>query len=163
MPDLMSDEATALVAREAWLLDQQDWDAWLDLYLPDAEYWLPCYLEDGTMSSDPNSQISLIYYSSRAGLEDRIFRIRTGQSLASTPLPRTAHVMSCGHVAKLGNGDIEVGSSWASFSYRLEQSYHFFGTQKHVLRRTEAGLKIAKRHIIVMNDKIPCPLDIYSV
>jgi len=163
MPEGPFDEAAALIAHEGWLLDQQDWDAWLALYLPDAEYWLPCYLEDGSLGSNPAGQISLVYYNNRSGLEDRIFRIRTGQSLASTPLPRTAHLVNCGMVTELDGGDIEVGSSWAAFSYRLEESYHFFGTQKHILRRTDEGLKIAKRHIIVMNDKLPCPLDIYSV
>ena len=155
--------ASRLVAREGWLLDQKRWDDWIDLYLPDAEYWLPCYLEDGSVTSDPQSQISLIYYNSRAGIEDRIFRIRTDQSLASKPLPRTAHTVNVGDVSPQEDGTILVESSWASFSYRLEQDYCFFGSQKHVLKQTDEGLKIAKRHILVMNDKIPCPLDIYSV
>ena len=98
-----------------------------------------------------------------AGLEDRVFRIRTGQSLASTPLPRTAHTVNVGDVVRREDGDFEVGSSWATFSYRLEVDYCFFGSQTHVLRPTDDGLRIASRHILVMNDKIPCPLDIYSV
>jgi 3-phenylpropionate/cinnamic acid dioxygenase small subunit len=163
VPDTIFAKASRLVAREGWLIDQKRWDDWLDLYLPDAEYWLPCFLEDGSVTSDPQRQISLIYYSSRAGLEDRVFRIRTGQSLASTPLPRTAHTVSVGDVVRRDDGDIEVGSSWAAFSYKLEAQYHFFGTQRHVLKPTDSGLRIASRHILVMNDKIPCPLDIYSV
>lgn len=163
MSEAIFSQAAALVAREGWLLDQQDWDAWLDLYLPEAEYWLPTYLENGSLCSNPMEQISLIYYASRAGLEDRVYRIRTGQSLASVPLPRTAHIVSCGQFEQDANGDVVVGSSWAAFSYRLDVSYQFFGTQTHVLRPTEAGLKIAKRHVVLMNDKIPCPLDIYSV
>lgn len=163
MSDALFAEASRLVAREGWLLDQRRWDDWLDLYLQDAEYWLPCILEDESMITDPQKQISLIYYDSRAGLEDRVFRIRSGQSLASTPLPRTSHIASVGQVTEREDGDIEVGSSWAAFSYRLETEYCFFGTQQHLLRRSDAGMKIAKRHIVVMNDNIPCPLDIYSV
>ena len=83
MADPTFEEAARIVAREGWLLDMQMWDEWLDLYRPDAEYWLPCYLEDGSLTTDPQRQLSLIYYNSRAGLEDRIFRIRTDQSLAS--------------------------------------------------------------------------------
>ncbi len=163
MSESLFAEASRLIAREGWLLDQKRWDDWLELYLPDAEYWLPCYLDDGSLTSDPDSQVSLIYYRSRAGLEDRVFRIRTDQSLASTPLPRTSHLVNVGDVAERDDGDIEVGSSWASFSHRLEQQYHFFGSQTHVLRRTGSELKIAKRYIVVMNDRIPCPLDVYSV
>ena len=163
MSESIFSEASRFVAREGWLIDQKRWDDWLDLYLPDAEYWLPCHLDDGTTTSDPHKQISLIYYSSRAGLEDRVFRIGTDQSLASTPLPRTSHLVSVGQVTEREDGDVEVSSNWAAFSYRLEEQYHFFGTQEHVLRRTDAGLKIAKRRVMVMNDKIPCPLDIYSI
>lgn len=163
MPEALFSEASRLVAREGWLLDQKRWDDWLGLYLPDAEYWLPCFLEDGSVTSDPQKQISLIYYSSRAGLEDRVFRIRTDQSLASKPLPRTAHTVNVGEVTTQDDGTILVESSWAAFSYRLEQDYCFFGSQQHVLKPTDSGLKIAKRHVLVMNDKIPCPLDIYSV
>ena len=33
-------------------------------------------------------------YSDRTGLGDRVFRLRTGRSAASTPLPRTCHMVS---------------------------------------------------------------------
>ena len=163
LTDALFVEATRLVEREGWLLDTREWDAWLDLYLPDAEYWLPCYLEDGSLTSDPQSQISLIYYDSRAGLEDRIYRIRTDQSLASRPLPRTAHTVNVGNIYQADDGSVVVNSSWSSFSYRLEQTYNFFGTQEHILKLGDQGLKIASRRILVMNDNIPCPLDVYSV
>src|SRR5690606_18295356 len=120
-------------------------------------------LEDGSLTADPKAQISLIYYDSKAGLEDRIFRIRTDQSLASRPLPRTAHTVNIGDINGNNDGSILVSSSWSSYSYRLDQSYNFFGTQEHVLKQSEQGLKIASRRILVMNDNIPCPLDVYSV
>lgn len=163
MTDALFVEASRLVAREGWLLDTQAWDEWLDLYLPDAEYWLPCYLEDGSLTTDPHSQISLIYYENRAGLEDRIFRIRTDQSLASRPLPRTAHTVNIGNISQNDDRSVVVNSSWSSFSYRLDQAYNFFGTQEHILQPSDQGLKIARRRILVMNDNIPCPLDVYSV
>ena len=163
VPESTIAEASRFVAREGWLLDQQRWDDWLDLYAQKCEFWLPCYLENGTVGTDPRKQISLIYYDSRAGLEDRVFRIKTGQSLASTPLPRTSHLINVGEVNIRENGDIEVLSSWVAHSYRLEEQYQFFGSQTHILRRADSGLKIITRHVIVMNDKIPCPLDIYSV
>ena len=163
MSDPYYAEASRLVSREGWLLDQKRWDDWLELYLPEAEYWLPCFLEDGSVTSDPQKQVSLIYYASRAGLEDRVFRIRTDQSLASKPLPRTSHLVNVGDVTVQDDGTVLVESSWAAFSYRLEQEFHFFGTQTHVLKPTDAGLRIAKRHVMLLNDKIPCPLDIYSV
>ncbi len=67
----VSDAARELVSLEAWLLDQRDWDAWLGLYAEDAEYWLPCWEDEYILTKNPNTEVSLIYYNSRAGLEDR--------------------------------------------------------------------------------------------
>ena len=160
-PELQA--ARELVALEGWLLDQRDWDGWLNLYLPEAEYWVPCWLDEYTLTDDPSSQLSLIYYSSRAGLEDRVFRIRTGKSLASTPLPRTSHIISIVRAAAEGDDSLRVESSWSTFSYKLEVATNFFGSQVHILKKTTSGLRIAKRKIIVLNDTIPNVLDIYSV
>jgi 3-phenylpropionate/cinnamic acid dioxygenase small subunit len=56
-----------------------------------------------------------------------------------------------------------VHSNWATFSCKQDQSHHFFGNQTHILKQTSSGLRIAKRKIIVLNDRIPSLLDIYSV
>lgn len=62
--------------REARLLDDREWDEWLTCYAPDVAYWMPAWDDDDRITEDPQSQISLIYYPSRDGLEDRVFRIR---------------------------------------------------------------------------------------
>lgn len=159
----IANAARDLVAREGWLLDRQAWDEWLDLYLPDAQYWLPCWTDEGHVTDDPASQLSLIYYASRAGLEDRVYRILTERSLASTPMPRTSHLVSIVAAEEDADGDVRVESNWTTFSYRLERATNFFGTQTHVLRAVDDALKIASRKVIVMNDIIPSVLDIYSV
>ena len=155
-------QARDIVMSEGWLLDTRQWDAWLALYDPSATYWLPCWLDEDHLTSDPKSQISLIYYSSRAGLEDRVFRIRTGQSLASTPLSRTAHLISIGHAREV-DGKVEVGSSWAVHSIRGDAQHVFFGQQTHVFAEGDTGLKIVERRVVLANDRIPNVLDIYSV
>jgi benzoate/toluate 1,2-dioxygenase subunit beta len=163
MADNDIEMARNLVVREGWLLDQRAWDDWLELYLEDAEYWIPCWKSEYDLTDDPVSQVSLIYYAGRSGLEDRVYRIRTERSLASTPLPRTSHVLTVTDVRQEDDGSICVQSSWATFSCKQDQSHHFFGNQTHILKQTPAGLRIAKRKIIVMNDRIPSLLDIYSV
>jgi 3-phenylpropionate/cinnamic acid dioxygenase small subunit len=161
-PDLRQ-AAIDLVDREGLLLDDKDWDAWLDLYAEDAEYWIPAWDDEATLTRDPNRELSLIYYPSRAGLEDRVFRIRTELSLASHPLPRTVHMTSNHRVEEDPDGQIRVRSNWATHSYRLEKAHSFFGTQDHLLRRAGARLRIQRRKIIVANDRIPNVLDVYSV
>ena len=79
------DNVCAFLYREARYLDDRDWDSWLALYDKNVTFWMPSWDDDGELTEDPQSQISLIYYSRRAGLEDRIFRIRTERSSATIP------------------------------------------------------------------------------
>ncbi|MEH6543679.1 MAG: aromatic-ring-hydroxylating dioxygenase subunit beta [Porticoccaceae bacterium] len=152
-----------LIINEGAYLDQKEWDQWLNLYTEDAEYWIPAWDDEHTLTDDPNTQLSLIYYGTRSGLEDRIFRLRTGGSLASTPLPRTTHMTTNFRFEPQTNGDLKVLSSWTTHSYKLKVASYFFGQQTHLIRQTEDGLKIAARKIIVMNDMIANVMDIYSV
>ena len=158
----LSSAARELVTYEGWL-DQRELDAWIALYAEDAEYWLPCWDDEFTLTDNPNNELSLIYYGSRAGLEDRIFRLRTERSLASTPLPRTCHMINIAKVSEDKNGAIVVHSNWTTHAYRLSKAHSFFGQQTHTLRIMDGELKIAKRKIVVANDRIPNVLDIYSV
>jgi len=155
-------QARDLVLLEGWLLDQRSWDEWLHLYSPKATYWLPCWLDEDTVTADPQREMSLIYYANRTGLEDRIFRIRTEQSLASMPLPRTCHMTSVIRAVH-SDGEIRVDSNWTVHSYRLEKAHSFFGQQTHILEETSTGLHITSRRVILANDVIPNVLDVYSV
>src|SRR5574337_1167477 len=83
------EQACAFLYREARYLDDKDWDNWLELYAPDATFWVPAWDDDGELTEDPQSEISLIWYGRRAGLEDRVFRIRTERSSATIPDTRT--------------------------------------------------------------------------
>jgi benzoate/toluate 1,2-dioxygenase beta subunit len=161
-PDRVS-AAISLVNLEGALLDEKDWDAWLDLYTEDAEYWIPAWDDEHTLTQDPNSEISLIYYGNREGLESRVFRLRTERSLASTPLPRTCHMISSHRVEAIENGALWVRSSWTTHSYRLRESQTYYGHQEHLLVRVGDQLRIARRKIILANDRIANVLDIYSV
>ena len=71
--------------RGGGFLDQRDWDGWLDLYLPEATFWIPMWDTEYELTCDPQSQLSLMWYGDRSGLEDRVFRIETDRSSASTP------------------------------------------------------------------------------
>ena len=78
--------ATAIdvLQRESVYLDEQRWDEWLALYIADCEYWVPSWKNEETLTSNPQAELSHIYYATRAGLEDRVVRIRSRRSPAST-------------------------------------------------------------------------------
>jgi 3-phenylpropionate/cinnamic acid dioxygenase small subunit len=158
-------DATALLTLEAMLLDEQDWDAWLALYEEDAEFWMPAWKSETEPTEDPLRELSMIYYADRAGLEDRIQRIRSGKSVASTPLRRTAHMV--GNVILLGESDglLGVKSSFNVHVYdtRAKSQHVFFGRTTHGLVRRDAGLRIRSKKVILANDCIPTMLDVYCV
>ena len=88
-------EVEQFLYREARYLDDREFDKWLECYAPDAEFWMPAWDDDDTLVTDPKTEISLIYYNNRGGLEDRVFRIKTDRSSAtSLPEPRTSHNIS---------------------------------------------------------------------
>ena len=83
----------AFLYKEARLLDDRQFDEWLECYHPDSEFWMPSWDDNDELTEDPQSEISLIYYDNRGGIEDRVFRIKTDRSSA-TSLPEIgrAHV-----------------------------------------------------------------------
>ena len=80
------DQAQRLLFDEAAALDQRRWDDWLALYTEDCEFWVPAWKSEDVPTGDPGSEVSLVYYDSRAGLEERVWRIRS----AAAPAHRRA-------------------------------------------------------------------------
>ncbi len=163
MADSRLVQVERLLIREAELLDKRRWDEWLALMAPDVEYWIPAWDSELEHTNDPDSELSLVYYSSRAGLEDRVYRIRTGQSSASNPLPRTCHMV--GNVRADFHSDAACGveANWQVLSYRLEETTTFFGFYEYLLERTGDDWRIKRKKIVVLNALIPAVLDIYLV
>ncbi|MCP1106598.1 anthranilate 1,2-dioxygenase small subunit [Serratia nevei] len=143
--------------------DHQDWDRYLNYFTADAELHVPQWRSEHEYTRDPKREMSLIYYATRSGLEDRVFRIRTGKSAACTPMPRTLHSIDnvCFQVAE--TGQLTVSVNWVTHYYRFGESRHFFGRANYRLRWQEGQLKIARKHVLVLNDKIDSVLDFYHL
>jgi benzoate/toluate 1,2-dioxygenase beta subunit len=160
---LLKEQAVDVIISEAAALDHKQWDEWIDLYTEDATYWMPAWVDEYTQTSNPKREVSLIYYGNRSGLEDRVFRIKTELSFASTPLPRTCHVNTNFRVSENDAGDIVVHSSWVTHSYSLKVARYAFGVQEHHLRKVDGELKICFRKITLQNDIVDTVLDVYSL
>ncbi|MBI3247804.1 MAG: nuclear transport factor 2 family protein [Deltaproteobacteria bacterium] len=154
-----------LLYLEAAYLDEKRWHEWLALYTEDAEFWVPAWDEDGRPTEDPQSQLSLIYYSNRAGLEDRVWRIQSGLSPASNPPLRTCHLLTNVRIAAVENNHPKVSSHWQAQIHRPEkqQTFSYFGFYEHALRLEGQSLRIAGKKIVLLNDVVESVLDIYLV
>ena len=146
------------------LCDDFEWDAYLALYDEDSEYHIPQWINEHEYVKDPNQGLSYIYYADRTGLEDRVFRIRTGKAASATPLPRTLHSINNIQVTLLEDGLLEVKANWNTFYNRQSLESCFYGLATYILRRTDDGdFRIRRQHILLLNDKIDSVLDFYHV
>ncbi|HBS57039.1 benzoate 1,2-dioxygenase small subunit [Isoptericola jiangsuensis] len=154
---------TAFLYREARLLDDRQWDEWLELYATDVVYWMPSWDDDDQITEDPHSQISLIYYGNRDGLEDRVFRIKTERSGASTPEPRTSHNISNVEILAERGDEVDVRYNFLTLNHRYKVDDQFFGTCFVTLRREGEGYLIGNKKIVLKNDYIRQVIDVYHV
>lgn len=156
-------DITAFLYREARLLDDRQWDEWLTLYAPTVRYWMPAWDDDDRLTEDPQSEISLIYYPNRDGLEDRVFRIKTERSGASTPEPRTCHFTSNIELIAERGAEVDVRYNWQTLSHRYRTTDSFFGTSYVTLVLGEEGYRIQAKKIVLKNDYIRQVIDVYHV
>lgn len=153
----------AFLYREARLLDDREFDTWLECYADDVEYWMPAWTDDDALTTDPQTEISLIYYANRKGLEDRVYRLNTERSSASTPEARTSHFIANVEVLETRAGAIDLRYNWHTLSHRYQQTQQFFGTTFLTLDISGEVPKILKKKIILKDDYIHQVIDIYHV
>jgi benzoate/toluate 1,2-dioxygenase subunit beta len=157
-------EVEQFLYAEARMLDDRDFEGWLEFYAPDSEFWMPAWDDDDTLTTDPHSQISLIWYGNRGGLEDRVFRIRTDRSSAtSLPEPRTGHNITNVEILNQDGDTVEVRFNWFTLYFRYDMVDTYFGTSFYTLDLSTGRPLIKKKKVVLKNDYIHHVVDIYHV
>ena len=135
---------------------------------------MPAWKGEHQITQNPKSELSLIYYAGRAGLADRVWRVRDGRSVTSAVLPRTHHAITnvalapkgdTGGDSPLAAGAVAVDSYWTVHQFLVKESEVevFFGRYRHVLVRREGELFIQSKLTILLNDYLPGKIDFYSL
>ena len=162
--ELGIDEVQAFLYAEARALDDRDWETWLTFYHDDVEFWMPSWDDFDTLTEDPQTEISLIWYGDKGGLEDRVFRIRTDRSSAtSLPEPRTSHNIANVEILRQQDGVLELRFNWVTFSYRYHDTDQHWGTSFYALDTTGAKPLITRKKVVLKNDCIHHVVDIYHI
>jgi 3-phenylpropionate/cinnamic acid dioxygenase small subunit len=154
-------QAEDLLGREALYLDRREWDRWLDLYIEDAIYWVPAWRDESNIISDPDAELSLIYYQGKHNLEDRVWRIKSGLSVASSPIPRTVHQVT--NIIIDADGVVTAAWSVHQFNARRQTQHSFFGRYEYRVISVADDWRIAMKKIILLNDRIPTVADFYAL
>ena len=158
-------EVEQLIYKEAYLLDMRRFDDWLELYREDAEFLIPAWINETTLATDPSKELFLIYFHNKTGLDDRVYRINTRDSYASTPMPRSTHVVGNVLVIAASEANIEASCSWTVHQYGDRKGARIHGGRyDYTFSRHENGdLKIVRKHITFLNDRVDIPIDVYNV
>lgn len=149
--------------RKSELCDRREWVDYLELFDENSEFHIPQWDSEHVYTTDPKRGMSLIYYPTRAGLEDRVYRIGTGKSAASTPMPRTLHLISNVMIQEVSDSQLEAKAKWMTQVYRFGQTSCFYGDATYLLKPVGFSWVILKKHAVVLNDTIDSVLDFYHV
>lgn len=140
-------EVEQLLFQEARLLDQRDFDAWLDMLSDDFIYWVPC----GFGERDPDRRVS-IAYDDRNRMEERVWRLQSGLAHSQLPPSRTQHLISNIEVHPDENGRLKVFSALLLAEVRNDVQTLYAGRSEHVLQpREQAGWLIAHKTVLLLN------------
>jgi benzoate/toluate 1,2-dioxygenase beta subunit len=154
----------AFLYKEARLLDERQFDEWLQCYHPDSEFWMPAWDVDDRLTEDPQNEISLIYYDNRGGIEDRVFRMKTDRSSAtSLPEPRTGHNLTGIEIVEHDGDQVKVRFNWFTLYFRYNTTDTYFGTSFYTIDLAGEAPVVMKKKVILKNDYIHHVVDVYMI
>jgi len=153
-----------LLYREARLLDVRKFGDWLDLFCEDAVFWAPAVGMDGEYTTDPETSLNFIYIVGRAGLEARVFRVESGGSLASNPLPHTRHLVTNVTVDSDGSAEVTAFANTQVVAFCEARGQQIItGSYEYVLRKENGGLRIARKKILLLEYVIDGYFDFFTI
>ncbi len=165
---VMSDSAYEyvrdLIFLEADLLDHQKWDEWLDLYTDDCIYWVPSWLTEDELGSDPEVQVNMIYIVGKPGLAARLERISSGQAYAEMPLSQTSHLIGTVRLLDHDKNILQASAKWMTLSVdaRIGKVVRG-GWYEYELQRDTRGLKISRKKVVLLEDVIDGAIDVHQI
>lgn len=139
--------ATALVHREARLLDEGRLEDWLTLFVPDCLYWLPITAGGG----EPASEVTLAF-DDRRRLEDRVAWLRSAYIWSQIPRSRTRRMLSNIEVVHAASADeLLVRSNFVLYDVRPGYRATLPGWTVHRLRADGQGWGIAIKQVNLLD------------
>ena len=139
------------IYRQAEILDEKQWDAWLDLFTPDGLYWMPAEEEQTEGDGQPN-----IFWENSDLMSMRIARNMHPRAHSQAPHNRLCHVVSNVLVeSQTSDGDVVVRSRFHCAEYFRYEVRNFTGKYRHLLRKSGDSYKIALQRVDLVNREGP--------
>jgi benzoate/toluate 1,2-dioxygenase beta subunit len=137
--------------REARLLDDHDYDAWLELWDDAGIYLVPANGDQ----TDPERSVSFIY-DNRARLGRRVAQMQTGYRYAQLPQSRTQHWVSNIEILEEQPDRLLVRSAYLIMEARFGNVRTWAGRALHELAPAEeGGMRLLKKTVIFIDNDLP--------
>lgn len=156
---LLKEEIEAFLYREAELLDERRYEAWLDLFTDDAHYFMP--MRRNVPHDEPEREFTRAgadvnwFDEGKDTLTRRVKQILTGIHWAEEPPSRICHLISNIQILAASPtgpapAEVTVKSRFLVYRNRVETETDFLvGKREDLLRRANGGWKIARRKIVL--------------
>jgi 3-phenylpropionate/cinnamic acid dioxygenase small subunit len=143
-------EVTALLYREADLLDNYRFVEWLEMLTQDIHYVMPVRTSQFLTDGKGFDAKATFFDDDIASLTTRVKRLETEFAWAETPPSRTRHFISNTMLEPADDGEVTARSHFMVTRTRSDNGYQMFtGERQDTLRRGEDGsLAFAKRLIL---------------
>ena len=144
--------------READLLDEREYDQWLELLTEDIVYWMPMRknVSYGDRHKDVTAENDLAWiHDDKETLRKRVKQIQTGIHWADEPISRVSHLVTnirlAEPISSLAEGEKTMTKCrFIVYRNRLEDETDLLvGRREDTLVRLGGELKIARRKIIL--------------
>ena len=156
---LLKDEIEQFLYQEAELLDERQFEDWLDLLTEDIRYWMPMRrnVKVGELDREFTREGQDINWfdEGKDTLVRRVNQILTGVHWAEEPLSRICHSVSNVQVLKATPSvsqatEVNVKCRFMIYRNRVQTETDFLvGKREEVLRSVNGQWKIARRKIIL--------------
>lgn len=141
------EDVTQFIYREARLQDDHEYDAWEALWTDDGVYWVPVNGEGG----DPEQEMSIMY-DNRSRIALRIRQYHTGKRFSQTPRSRLRRLVSNVEVLSDDGREIVVTTNAMVFESHTRGETVWASRNEYLLRRENAGLRMARKKVILVNN-----------
>lgn len=133
--------------RQAGLLDEKQWQAWIDLFTADGIYWMPPDASYETWDGQP-----AIFAEDKNLMTVRMGRVLHPDAWSQRPLWGTNHIVSNVTINKIAkNGDLTVRSRFHMMELRRDDVRHFAGQYTHHLKKAKGGYRIKLQRVDMTN------------
>jgi len=143
-------EIEQFLYRQSELLDDKQWQAYIDLFTDDGTYWMPVTPEQTEWEGSPS-----IFAEDKHLMTVRMGRVTHPTAWSQAPMWHTSHVIGNVVVEAQSAHTWHVRSRFHMMELRRDTVRHFGGTYRHTLVRERGALRIQLQRVDLFNAQAP--------